>query len=94
MPSTTFKKHHFDEWKTDFSGLGGLAKVTLMHATAYSNCTRCKVQTMMGKTGGVKFWTNGRWTSKRPPCVVNESTCAAGSCPSWLSTAWPIVTRK
>ena len=51
----TFQKHHFNPWR---DGL----------LCAESECARCKVQVRVGRTGGTKFWVNGRWTPKRPPC--------------------------
>lgn len=68
----TYAKHHFAPWKDRTKGLGGFGKLTVQEGEVYSNCTRCKVHVKCTKTGQTKFWVDGRWVSKRPPCQVSE----------------------
>lgn len=60
-------KHHFGDWSTDRSKLGGLAKVAVQPGDSYTHCTRCgvlaKVQANRTTT---KFWSGGTWVKKAP----------------------------
>lgn len=69
-----YKKHHFGEWSTDRSTLGGFARVSIQEGDAWTCCTRCKVDVKMGRTGGMKFWVGGKWVSKRPACEVSDGS--------------------
>lgn len=65
-------RHHFAAWSTDRTGLGGLAKIAVAPDESHSKCTNCGIFVKMGTSGGVKFWSGGRWVSKRPPCQKSE----------------------
>lgn len=67
-------KHHFAPWSEDRSNLGGIAKLMVLEGEGHSSCTRCKVFVVFKKVGGVKFWVDGKLTSKRPPCEPKGST--------------------
>jgi hypothetical protein len=60
-------KHHYGEWSTDRSTLGGLALVSIQDREHFTHCTRCGVMVKIGRVGGYKFWVDGKW-SKRPEC--------------------------
>lgn len=70
---TEYKKHSFEPWSEDRSGLGGLMRASLQPGDSHSQCRRCKVTVIHKRVGGLKFWVAeagvGKWVSKRPPCV-------------------------
>lgn len=68
---TLYKKHYFNPWRD--GSLGGLGQILIQPGESHSECSRCNVKVKVGKTGGTKFWVGGRWTTKRPPCEVEES---------------------
>ncbi len=61
-------KHHYNPWRARSEGLGGLGQLAVQEGEVHSECTRCKVKVKIGAKGGPKFWVNGRWVTKRPPC--------------------------
>lgn len=63
-------KHYFNKWRQTREDLGGLAKVAIAPTESHSECRRCGVKVKVGSKGGTKFWVNGKWTSKRPPCLT------------------------
>lgn len=62
-------KHHFAPWSEDTSNLGGFAKLAIEPGDAHSHCTRCGVKVKVAaRQSTTKFWIDGKWTTKRPPC--------------------------
>lgn len=67
-------KHHFAAWSWDTSTLGGFAKLAIQPGDAHSKCTRCQVVVKVVKgESTTKFWVNGKWAAKRPPCTDSKS---------------------
>ena len=63
-------KHHFAPWKYTTAGMSGWARIAIQEGDAHSNCTRCLVVVKVPKgQASTKFWVNGKWTTKRPPCT-------------------------
>jgi hypothetical protein len=63
----TFTKHHFAAWQDAPTSTD---QGEPEPQTVYSCCTRCKVPTRIGPTGGTKFWVGQKWVTKRPACQV------------------------
>lgn len=69
-------KHHFAEW----TGPNGEPFEELGRKDHHSHCKRCHVLVKMsaGQTT-TKFWIDGKWTHKRPPCEPKpEEKCPTG----------------
>ena len=67
-------KHYFAPWHVE----GG--DENLGRKDAHSHCKHCGVKVMMsaGQTT-TKFWVNGKWSTKRPPCETGtEPKCPTG----------------
>jgi hypothetical protein len=65
---TPKSKHTYTVWRNK-AGLSGLAKVSLKDTEVMSNCRHCGLTVKIGG-GGYRYWVNGAWVAKRPPCVV------------------------
>ncbi len=57
----SYEKHHFGDWK------GAESPV------ATNQCTRCQVPVQMARVGGIKFLVDGKYVSKRPPCLPKKA---------------------
>lgn len=78
-------KHRFAPWKYTKAGVSGLLRISLQEGDAHSNCTRCSVVVKVPKgTSTTKFWVNGAWVTKRPPCKGDSMTNVPLSLPEDL----------
>lgn len=60
-------KHHFGEWSTDRTNLGGFAKIAIREGDHFTHCTRCNVFTKIPAGQQTKkFWLGGAWVGKAP----------------------------
>lgn len=58
--------HRYNQFRIGHEGLSGLAKVAIGATEEHSECSRCGVKVKYAK--GTKWWVDGKWSSKRPPC--------------------------
>lgn len=62
----TYMKHYYKPVENP----GGLAKTMLGKYEALVKCTRCGLIAKQG--AGTKFWVNGKFVTKRPPCEPSK----------------------